>query len=126
MPTMQARYFEDRYLIGRFILNRANALGLTRKDFVHRLGFRDLAKGHQALSKLMLTGTIAPYITNLADALEVDRLLLDEAILATARQQEAERQRQLAQREEAYRADFVRTYRYKPSGRYRVRFLSLR
>jgi hypothetical protein len=120
MPTMQARYYEDRYPIGRLVFCRANALGLTRRGLAERLGFRDLTKGHQALSKIMLTGTVPPSITNLAGALEADPSLIDEAISATARQQEAEQQRQLIGREEAYRAAFrphlqIQTERTVPS-----------
>jgi transcriptional regulator with XRE-family HTH domain len=120
MPTMQARYYEDRYPIGRLVFCRANALGLTRRGLAERLGFRDLTKGHQALSKLMLTGTVPPSITNLADVLEVHTSVYDEAISATARQQEAEQQRQLIGREETYRAGFrphlqIQTERTIPS-----------
>jgi hypothetical protein len=120
MTTMQARFYEDRYPIGRLVFCRANTLGLTRRGLAERLGFRDLTKGHQALSKIMLTGTVPPSITNLADVLEADQSLIDEAISATARQQEAEQQRQLIGREEVYRAKFaphiqVQTERTVPS-----------
>jgi hypothetical protein len=56
----QARFGEDKYPIGRFILDRARALGLSRTDLVHRLGYRDLTGGHNALSTTLLTGVIAP------------------------------------------------------------------
>jgi hypothetical protein len=121
MPTMQPRYYEDRYPIGRFITCHANDLGLTRRKLVERLGFRDrLAKGHRVLSEIMLTGTVPRYLTTIADALEVDQSLLDEVLYATARQQEAEWQRELLAREEAYRDRFrphlqVRTERSIPS-----------
>jgi hypothetical protein len=36
---MRVRYYEDRYLIGRFMLDWANALGLTRREVVERRGF---------------------------------------------------------------------------------------
>ena len=56
MPTMPARYYEDRYPIGRLVFCRANALLLTRRGLAERLGFRDLTKGHDS-GKLVLRGT---------------------------------------------------------------------
>jgi hypothetical protein len=120
MPTMQPRFYEDRYPIGRLVLNRANALGLTRRQLVERLGFAGrLAKGHRVLSEIMLTGTVPFHVTALADALEVDRSVLDDVLSATARQQEAERTAQMLAREEGYRDRFrphlrVRTERGIP------------
>lgn len=46
----QPRFGEDQYPIGRFILDRARALGITRNDFVNRLGYHDLDNGHKALT----------------------------------------------------------------------------
>jgi hypothetical protein len=107
MRTMQPRYYEDRFPLGRFIFDRANALGLTRRELVERLGFPDrLAKGHQVLSEILLTGTVPPHLTTLGDALEVDGSVVDEVLYATARQQEAERQAKMLAREEAYREGF--------------------
>ena len=58
---MQPRLYEDRYPIGRLVLDRANALGLTRRPLVERLGFADrLAKGHRVLSEILLTETVPP------------------------------------------------------------------
>jgi hypothetical protein len=121
MPTFQPRFYEDRYPIGRFVLDRANALGLTRRQLVERLGFADrLAKGHRVLSEILLTGTVPPYVTALADALEIDQSLLNAVLSATARQQEAEWMAQLVARESNHRDRFrphlqVRTERRMPS-----------
>lgn len=121
MPTMQPRYYEDRYPLGRFILDRANTLGFTRRQLVERVGFCERpAKGHQVLSEILLTGTVPRYCTNLADALEVDQSFSDEILFATARQQEAEWQRDLIGEEEVYRAEFrphiqIQTERSVPS-----------
>lgn len=91
MPTMPPRYYEDKYPIARLIFDRANALGLTRRQLVERLGFGDrLAKGHRLLSEIMRTGTLPRYCTAIASPLEVDKTALDEILYATARQQEAE------------------------------------
>ena len=38
--TIQARFGEDTYPIGRFILDRARALGMSRTELVRRLGYR--------------------------------------------------------------------------------------
>ena len=53
-PTFQPRFDEDRYPIGRFILNRARALGISRSDLVHRLGYRDIGSCHKALGAVLL------------------------------------------------------------------------
>jgi hypothetical protein len=37
--TIQARHGEDVYPIGRFILDRARALGLSRTELLRRLGY---------------------------------------------------------------------------------------
>ena len=85
MPTMQARIYEDHYPVSRFVFHRANALGLTRRKVVERLGYRDrLAKGHEVLSKLMLTGDAPEVYAVLADALEVDEATIDSVLYLTA------------------------------------------
>ena len=40
--TFQRRVGEDVYPIGRFILARARALGLSRSDLVHRFSYRTM------------------------------------------------------------------------------------
>jgi hypothetical protein len=58
--TIKARVGEDHYPIGRFILDRARALGISRSDLVRRLGYRDIGSGHEALSAVLLRGLVAP------------------------------------------------------------------
>lgn len=108
MSTMQSRYYEDRFVVGRFIADRANALGLTRRELVERLGYRDrLAKGHKVLAEILLTGMVPRDCTSLAAALEIDETVLDAVLYTTARQQEAERQQRLLARESVYLDRFV-------------------
>jgi hypothetical protein len=44
------RFGEDTYPIGRFLLDRTRALGLSRRELVSRLGYRQMGKGHKALT----------------------------------------------------------------------------
>jgi hypothetical protein len=37
--TIQAEFEEDRYLVGRFILERARALGVSPHDLIRRVGY---------------------------------------------------------------------------------------
>jgi len=55
MPTiiMQARFGEAGYAVGRVLLQRARALGLSRSALVRRLGYRDVNAGHRALVELL-------------------------------------------------------------------------
>jgi hypothetical protein len=85
--TIQADFGEDKYPIGGFILDRARALGMSRGDLVHRLGYRDDDSGQEVLSAAMLTGVVTPQLANrLADALETDNALVGFVIGATMRQ----------------------------------------
>jgi hypothetical protein len=109
MPTtaMQARFGEADYAVGRIVLERARALGLSRSALVKRLHYRDLSAGHRALVELLMTGTVPPFIASrLADALEIEPDLLDEVLVATARQQHDEGRKQILERERAYRDRF--------------------
>jgi hypothetical protein len=60
--TVQARFGEDTYPIGRFISDRARALGISRTELVRRLGYRQICNGHRALAELLTTGTVPPLI----------------------------------------------------------------
>lgn len=85
--TIRAQFGEDKYPIGRFILERARSLGMSRSDLVHRLGYGDIGSGHEALDAALLTGSVAPQMANhLADALEADDALIGFIIGATMRQ----------------------------------------
>jgi hypothetical protein len=59
--TIQARFGEEKYPIGRFILERARALGMSRNDLVHRLGYRNIHSGHEALNAVLLMGSVSPH-----------------------------------------------------------------
>jgi hypothetical protein len=105
--TIQPRFGEDTYSIGRFILDRAKVLGLSRTGLVRRSGYRDLNSGHAALSGFLRTGVVPSFVERtLARALEVDQDFLDTVLLATARQLHDEARSQILAREEAYRAGF--------------------
>jgi hypothetical protein len=89
--TIQAQFGQDKYPIGRFILERSRALGVSRSDLVHRLGYRDIGSGHEALNAALLTGLVAPQMANqLADATEADDALVGSVIDATMRQKRDE------------------------------------
>jgi hypothetical protein len=102
-------------------LERARALGLSRSDLVHRFSYRDIGKGHKALSTVLLTGVIPLHIANrLAEALEVDDALFRAVIDATMRQKRDEASVRRAESEREYRASFrphlqVQTERQVPS-----------
>lgn len=119
--TFQPRFGEDRYPIGRFILVRARALGMSRSDLVRRLGYREMNSGHRALTEVLLTGVVAPYIANrLAEALEADDALVKSVIGATTRQKLDEMGTRRIEHEQVYRSAFrphlqVQTERRVPS-----------
>src|SRR4051794_21983464 len=104
MAIFQPRFCEDHFPIGRLIARRANALGITRRQLVERLGFGDRpAKGHEVLCEVMLTGTVSQYVTTLASALELDQTVVDQVLQQTSWQQEAEWQQEMLAHEEIYR-----------------------
>jgi hypothetical protein len=105
--TIQTRFGEQKYSIGRLVLDRARALGISRTELVRRLGYRDLGNGHKALAEMLTTGTVPPLIAqHLADALQVDEALLAAVISATARQRRDEESQRTLARETAYRIAF--------------------
>jgi hypothetical protein len=105
--TIQARFGEEKYSIGRLVLDRARALGMSRSELVGHLGYRDLGKGHRALAELLTTGKISPLIAqHLANALEVDEELVASVMAATARQQQDEASQRTLAQEAAYRTAF--------------------
>jgi hypothetical protein len=92
--TIQADFAEEKYPIGRFILDRARALGMSRNDLVRRLGYGDIGSGHEALSAVLLRGLVAPHVAkHLAGALEVDDAVIGAVIGATMRQKRDEARR---------------------------------
>jgi hypothetical protein len=105
--TIQARFGEDIYPLGRFVLDRARALGMSRTELVRRLGYLHIGNGHRALGELLTTGTVPPLIAkHLAAALQVDEELLVSLMAATARQQQDEAYQRILVREAAYRTAF--------------------
>jgi hypothetical protein len=119
--TFQARFGEDKYPIGRFIFEHSRALGIKRSDLVRRLGYRDISSGHKALSEVLLTGVVAPHIAkHLANALEIEDVLVESIIGATTRQKHDEARERRIESERAYLASFrahlhVQTERAVPS-----------
>jgi hypothetical protein len=102
--TIQARHGEDVYPIGRFILDRTRALGLSRTELLRRLGYRKIGNGHKALAELLTTGTVPrQIIQHLADALRMDEAIVAAVISATAQQRQDEASRRALNREDAYR-----------------------
>jgi hypothetical protein len=105
--TIQARFGEEKYSIGRFILERAQSLGMSRTELVRRLGYSQIGNGHRALGELLTTGTVPPQIAkHLADALQVDEAIVAAVMAATARQQQDEASQRTLAREAAYRTAF--------------------
>jgi hypothetical protein len=117
---MQLRFGEEQYPIARLVLHQAQALGLTRTMIVQRLGYKDLSNGHRALADLMMTGTVPPFCTRLAETLEVDQSIIEAAMIVTARQHDAEAAVHRLAKENAYREAFrphlqVQVERDRPS-----------
>jgi hypothetical protein len=105
--TIQARFGEDTYPIGRFISERAQALRMSRTELVRRLGYRRIGNGHKALGEMLTTGTVPPQIAkHLAEALQVDEAIVDAVTAATARQQQDEACQRILAGEAAYRTTF--------------------
>jgi hypothetical protein len=129
---IQPQCGEDSYPIGRFIVDRAKTLGLSRTDVVRRFGYCGLTSGHAALSGCLLTGVVPPFIRwKLAEALEVEEDLTDTMLLATARQRHDETGAQILAKEEAYRVAFqphlqVQTERQNPSPIFIAALLTVR
>jgi hypothetical protein len=113
--TFQARFDEDTYPIGQFILDRTRALGLSRTELVRRLGYRRIGNGHKALAELLTTGTVPPQIAkHLADALQVEESLVASLMATTARQQQDEACQRILAREAAYGTAFKPHLRCEP------------
>jgi hypothetical protein len=105
--TIQERFGEDSYPIGRFILDRARALGMSRTVLVRHLGYRQIGNGHKALTELLTTGRVPPQIAkHLSEALQVNEALVSAIMAATARQQGDEACQRTLARETAYRIAF--------------------
>jgi hypothetical protein len=124
---IQGRFDEDTYPIGRFILDRGRALGISRTELVHRLGYRQIGPGHRALSEALTTGTVPPLIAkNLAVSLHVEEELVSAVVAATASQREDEASQRTLAREAAYRTAFKPHLRCETDRVVPDPFLSLR
>ena len=104
---VQARFGEDAYPLGRFLIDRAQALGLDRRDLVRRLGYTRIGKGHQALHTALVTGVAPPQIAgHLGQALQTDESVITAVLAATERQRRDEAGRDILARETDYWAAF--------------------
>src|SRR5438874_593159 len=84
--TFQSRFGEDAIPVGRFILERTWALGLSRSDLVHRFSYRDIGNGHKALAEALRTGVVPAHMRkHLSGALELDEAVVDSVIESTSR-----------------------------------------
>jgi hypothetical protein len=104
--TFQARHGEDVYPIGRFILHRARVPGMSRTELVRRLGYSQISNGHRALTEMLTTGTVPPIAQHLADALQVNEVVVAAVMEATAQQQRDEASQRILAREATYRTAF--------------------
>jgi hypothetical protein len=110
--TFQPRFGEDSYPISRLIVERARALDLTRREFVHRLDYRDIGKAHKSLTSALTTGAVPPHMrTHLAGALELDDVLVDAVMAATSQQRQYEWRAKLLVDEKAHVTSFRRHLR---------------
>ena len=87
--TFRLRIGEHGYPISRFVVDRAQALGLSRSDLARRLGYRPIGSAHRALVEALRTGTVPAHMRkDLADALELDESVIDSIIEATSGQRQ--------------------------------------
>jgi len=122
MASFQPRFPEIRYPIGRFVADRANMLGLSRRDLVNRLGYQGReSKGHKVLSGFMAGENLnPPFVMRLPSVLQVDPSIVHAALISTARELDAEDAVRVLAAEDGYRASFrphlqVQTERNIPS-----------
>jgi hypothetical protein len=96
----QLRFGEDSYPISRFLVHRAQELGLTRSDLARRLGYRNIGDAHKALTNALKSGTVAAHMRkHLGDALELDEAVIDSVIGSNSRQRQDEWRARLLARE---------------------------
>ena len=78
----------DHYPIHEFIENQAKQLGLGRNELARRCGFKNVEKGFRRIDGVCHGDLDLPgakmVIDDLAVALEVDKVVVEEAIAATA------------------------------------------
>jgi hypothetical protein len=106
MP-FQPRFGEDAYPIGRFILERARKLGISRTELVRGLGYRNIGNGHKALAEALRTGVVPAHLRkHLAAALELDDAIIDTVVESTSRQRQDEWRARLLAREREHMTRF--------------------
>jgi hypothetical protein len=125
------RHGDDRYSIGRLIIDRAGQLALTRSEIVTRLGYRNLSKGHRLVSGVLTTGMVPTFIAgHLSAALDIEPDVVQTAMAETAAQRRAEAAAQREAEDREYRASFrphlrVETECERPSPIFLVAMLGL-
>jgi len=105
--TIQARFGERQYSIGRLVLDRARALGMSRSELVRHLGYRHVGNGHRALSELLTTRQNCTVDRTASRRGSPSGERTRPAVTAaTARQQQDEASQRTLARETAYRTAF--------------------
>ena len=105
--TFRLLFGEHGYPISRLLVDRARALGLSRSDLARRLGYRDTGNAHRALGETLKTGTVPAHMRDhLADALALDKAVIDSVIEATSHQKQDQWRTRLLAEEREYVAHF--------------------
>ena len=101
--TFRLRFGEYGYPISRLLVDRAGALGLSRSDLARRLGYRPIGSAHRALGEALRTGTVPAHMRkHLADALALDKAVIDSVIEATSHQKQDQWRTRLLAEEREY------------------------
>lgn len=88
-------------------MRRATDLGLSRSEFVRRLGYQNMDKGHRTLMRMLMTGVVPAQIGRvLAAALKVEPSIIEAALGEAALCHRAEEEARLHAEDAAYRAVF--------------------
>lgn len=112
------------FAIGELVERRMTALGITNRELVQRLGFQNMNKGLRRLAVCMQQGDCThPLLKNIAAALEVEQVLIDEVIQQTALQV-AEQQHQETMRRETEARQQFQPYIYVQSESHRPSFIT--
>ena len=100
----------DHYPIHELIENQRKRLGLRRSELARRCGFKNLDKGLRRIDGVCHGDLDSPgakmVLDNLAVALELDKVVVEEAIVATAQVIAAANRLAEAEREAAWRKSF--------------------
>jgi hypothetical protein len=100
----------DHYPIQKLLENQQKRLGLRRSELARRCGFKNVEKGLQRIDGVCHGDLDSPgakmVLDNLAVALEVDKVVVENAIAATAEIIAENNRLAEAEREAAWRASF--------------------